>query len=129
LISKYSPVDELAGASLKFPNGVLAQIFCGLSLAKGVGVTIWGSKGKIHAPTPWHPGRWSKGISMIEVQLYEKKPKVIKIIELLNLYALEADEVGRCLVKGLKESPRMSWADSLGNMKTLEQWLKAVKSL
>ncbi len=128
VISKYSPVDELAGASLKFSKGILAQIFCGLSLAKGVGVTIWGSKGKIHAPTPWHPGRWSKGVSTIEVQLYEKKPKTLKIIEPLNLYALEADEVGRCLSKGLKESPRMSWADSLGNMKTLELWLKAVHS-
>ena len=128
LLSPLTGVDEMAVASLQFPNGVLGQLCCGTRLSKGVGVTIWGSKGKIHAPTPWHPGRWSKGISTIEVQIYEKKPKVFKITEKQNLYGLEADEVGRCLQLGLKESPRMSWEDTLGNMKTLERWLKAVHS-
>jgi predicted dehydrogenase len=128
VISESSPIDELSAASLKFPNGVLAQIFCGLSLAKGVGVTVWGSKGKMHAPSPWHPGRWTKGVSTIEIQLYDKKPKVLKVVKALNLYAVEADEVGRCLLKGLQQSPLMSWADTLGNAKTLEAWLKAVHS-
>ncbi len=127
LIGKKSGVDELAIASLKFPNGVLAELCCGTQLQRGVGVTVWGSKGKIHVPVPWHPGRWQKGISTIEVHLYGKKtPKILKITERGNLYALEADEAGRCIAKGLKESPRMSWADSLGNMKTMECWLQEV---
>lgn len=125
-IGKKSRVDELAVASLRFPNGILANLCCGMSLQRGVGVTVWGTKGKIHAPSPWHPGRWSKGVSTIEIQLYDqKKPKVLKLVKPLNLYAMEADEVGRCLRKGLRESPRMSWADSLGNAKTLDQWLRS----
>jgi predicted dehydrogenase len=128
-IGKKSRVDELAVASLRFPNGILAQLCCGMSLQRGVGVTVWGTKGKIHAPSPWHPGRWSKGVSTIEIQLYdEKKPKILKLVKPLNLYAMEADEVGRCLLKGLRESPRMSWADSLGNAKTLDQWLRSAHS-
>lgn len=124
LIGQKSRVDELAIASLRFPGGILAELCCGTGLARGVGVTVWGSKGKIHLPSPWHPGRWSKGLSTIEIQYYDKKkPNSLKVIERGNLYALEADEVGRCLAKGLRESPRMSWADSLSNIKTLEQWL------
>jgi predicted dehydrogenase len=128
LIGKKSRVDELAIASLRFPGGILAELCCGIRLGRGVGVTLWGSKGRIHVPSPWHPGRWSKGISTIEVALYDKKkPKILKIKETRNLYALEVDEVGRCLSKGRKESPNMSWADSLGNMKTIEQWLRKTR--
>jgi predicted dehydrogenase len=125
LIGKKSRVDELSIASLRFPGGVLAELCCGMNLSRGVGVTVWGSKGKIHVPTPWHPGRWSKGVSTIEIHYYdEKKSKILKIFKPGNLYAMEADEVGRCLGKGLRESPRMSWADSMGNAKTLDQWLQ-----
>jgi hypothetical protein len=33
--------------------------------------------------------------------------------------------VAEAIRAGLRESPRMSWADSLGNMRTLDRWLAA----
>lgn len=40
-----------------------------------------------------------------------------------DLYAYEIDEVGRALATGAKESPEMSWEDSLGNAAVLDAWL------
>ncbi len=129
VIGEKSEVDELALASLLFPNGVLAEVACGIRLDRGVGVTVWGTKGKIHVPNPWHPGRWSKGVS--EILIYrdgQAKPKRLRLVEKRMAFTIEADIAGDAILKGRKEASPMPWADSLGNMRTLELWLGQLKN-
>ncbi len=129
VIGKKSRVDEMALASLQFPNGVLAEVGCGIRLDRGVGVTVWGSKGRIHTPSPWHPGRWSNGVS--EILIYpggQAKSRRLKLVEKRMAFTIEADVVGEAILKGKKEAAPMPWADSLGNMRTLELWLEQLKN-
>ena len=44
----------------------------------------------------------------------------------LPLYAIEADTVARHIAARQAPSPCMTWDDSLGNMRTLDAWRKAV---
>jgi predicted dehydrogenase len=127
VIGIQSRVDEFALASLKFPGGILAELSCANRVQRPVGVSIYGTKGWIHVPSPWHADRFKKDGAKILIHLSGvKKWKEIEIHAGKSLYALEVDAVGKALRKGLKESPFMSWADSLGNAKTLDAWLRAL---
>ena len=68
------------------------------------------------SPTPFVLSR-EGGRSTIHLQREKKKPETIVIDCPDYLYALEADAVGDAIAAGLKESPCMPVADSLGNMR------------
>ncbi len=117
-------VDEWATASLKFPGEILAQISCGTRTEGESVARVFGTKGTLFIPSPWF-GSWRAGKSKIVYQKsWDQKPRTIWVKADRMLYSLEADEVGRCLNRGLKQSPAMSWGDSLGNAKLLDEWKK-----
>jgi predicted dehydrogenase len=127
IVGPRSGVDEFALASLKFPGGILAELSCANRVRRPVGVSIYGTRGWIHAPSPWHADRFRSNGAKLWVHLAgAKKPREIMIHSGQSLYALEVDAVGKALREGRKESPFMPWADSLGNAKTLDAWLRAV---
>jgi predicted dehydrogenase len=112
-------VDELAAAVLKFPGGMLAQLSCGVRVPLENCVRVWGEEGHIEVPRPWvvsrEPGEsvlrvWREGSPVEEVMIHSDR----------GIYAVEADAVAESI--GAGESPAMSWADSLGNMRTLDRW-------
>ncbi len=125
-----SRVDEIALASLKFPGGILAELSCAIRVNRGQSmVKIDGSKGTITVPSPWF-ARWGGGVSYILVQKKnEKKPRKLSVHCDRMLYAVEADTVGAALRAGRKESPAMTLADTLGNMKVLDQWRKSAGAI
>ena len=47
----------------------------------------------------------------------------------LGLYALEADHVAEQIAEGRTQSPLVSWDDSLGNMRALDQWRAQVDGM
>jgi hypothetical protein len=51
-------------------------------------------------------------------------PEEVIVESSRSIYALEADHVAEHIPA--RQSPAMSWCDSLGNMKTLDAWLAAV---
>lgn len=117
-------VDEWAVAVFKFKGDILAEISCASRAQKDNTTRICGSKGTLTIEKPWFAS-WGPGKSKITFQKnwqFPKKDIVVKSDR--GLYAVEADEVGECIRKGLKQSPAMSWADSLGNAKTLDEWLR-----
>jgi predicted dehydrogenase len=124
-IGEISQVDEWVIGSLKFEGGILAQIAAGTRLVQDNIVRIFGSKGSIIIPSPWVPGGREPGTTKILVYQNEKKqPEEILISSKIGLYALEADIVAEYI--GRRQSPLMSWDDTLGNMKTLDLWREAV---
>ena len=127
IVGAQSRVDEFALANLKFPGGILAELSCANRVQRPVGVWVYGTKGWIHASSPWHADRFSAdGAKILMRRAGSKKTRELRIRSRESLYALEVDAVGKALRRGWKESPAMSWADSLGNAKVLDAWMRAV---
>jgi len=116
-------VDELAVALLKFPNGMLAQLATGVRLSLWNGVRIWGEEGMIEVPSPWAVNR-EPGESMLLLRREGAPVEEVKTWTDRGIYAIEADAVAESIAAG--ESPAMSWADSLGNMRTLDRWREEI---
>ena len=123
-IGAESGVDEYAVASLRFENGVLAQLAAGVRLDLENSVSIWGTEGHIHIPRPWlaHP---DPGTSTFYVQRSAKtRREKFAIHSDRSAYALEVDHVADHLAAG--QSTAISWEDSVGNMRTLDRWRDAI---
>lgn len=117
-------VDEWAIATLKFKGDILAEISCASRAQKNNTARICGSKGTLTIERPWFAS-WGPGKSKITFQKnWQFKPRTIEVKADRGLYAIEADTVGEALRKGRRESPAMPWADSLGNAKLLDEWMK-----
>ena len=114
-------VDEYAVASLKFPNAVVAQIAAGVQLDMENNVRIVGTKGSILVPSPWTMNGNEPGFTKILV-FKGHIPEEIVIETDRGLYALEADHVAEQITQGRKQSPLVSWDDTLGNMRALDHW-------
>ena len=127
IVGQKSRVDEIALASLKFPGGILAELSCASRVDRGPSqVKIDGTKGSLTVPSPWF-ATWNPGTSHLLLQKKgSKKAGKIPVPCDRNLYTVEADTVAQAVRKGWKESPAMSWADTLGNMRVLDLWRKSV---
>ncbi|MGH7740117.1 MAG: Gfo/Idh/MocA family protein [bacterium] len=126
VVGSQSRVDEFALASLKFPNGILAELSCANRVRRPAGVSLFGSKGRIHVPSPWHADRFNAKDAKIEIYRDGARPQEITIRSRQSLYALEVDAVGKALKRGALESPAMTWNDTLGNAKVLDAWMRTV---
>jgi len=119
-------VDTRAVAVLKFPGDILAHVTCGMQLNASLPTVIHGSKGRIVVPHPWFPGQ-DEASSRLEVHLAGRpEPEVHAAPGSAPLYAIEVDTVARFLAERQAPPPCMSWADTLGNMRTLDIWRRWV---
>jgi len=119
-------VDEWAAATLRFPGGLLAELFCGVQLAVPPGASIFGTKGWIDFPRAWMASR-NGGPASFTIHSPDGTQEVVteSIPEAeAALYGLEADVVAHNLTA--RQAPPMQWGDSLGNAATLDAWLEAV---
>ncbi|MEM6822797.1 MAG: aldo/keto reductase [Verrucomicrobiota bacterium] len=116
-------VDAYAVASLKFPNGILAQVSTGVLLRQKNDVVIYGTQGQIKVPNPWFCGGREGGESSIFVYKDgEDAPEEIAVKADQWLYENEADAVASALEGNQTSSRFMSPEDTLGNMKALDEW-------
>lgn len=115
-------VDEWAAALLTFDNDVIAQLSTAVSAWLPNDVNIYGETGSLHIASPWHAAGVEGGSSAIELRRFGKDTQTIDVPQDKWLYEIEADHVAECVAKGLTESPLVSIADTLGNMRTLDQW-------
>ena len=123
-----SGVDEAAYALLRFPSGVTAQ--CAAAVARGMdnSATITGSKGRLHLPDPWIPGR-NAGPSDATIEIaVDGDTRVEEIRRPEHLFAFEAELASRAILEGRTEPqpPAAGWADSIGNAETLDRWRHAI---
>ena len=121
-------VDDYTAAVAAFPGGVVAQLATGVRVTQENVVRIYGEDGHLFVPTPWSPSR-DGGPSKIVVRRHDEPAEREIVLEPSGparayLYTIEADHVAAHLAA--RQSPAMSWADSLGNMQTLDQWREAI---
>jgi len=120
-IGAVSRVDEWTAISLKFSNGAVASLSCGMQVAVDNTVTIYGSEGSIHFPTPWFgPAKEARFILKTKSGSVDE----FKLDATLPLYALEAAHVAENIEK--RQAPAMTWADTVGNMTTLDALRKSI---
>ena len=114
-------VDDWAVASLTFSSGVTAQLTTGIGLRVPSEVKVLGSEGYLVVADPWTPS--PDHPSQIVLARVGREAEEITVEPAL-LYATEADTVAAHVAD--RQAPAMSWADSLGNMATLDRWREAI---
>lgn len=120
-----SGADVYAAATLKFSNDVVAQVSCGVGLNQDNVVRVYGSDGWLLVPSPWVINR-DGGVSKIILHRSGVAAPEEVVVEAGPLYALEADAFAAAVRAGLRDVPRMSTDDTLGNLATLDRWRAAV---
>jgi predicted dehydrogenase/aryl-alcohol dehydrogenase-like predicted oxidoreductase len=121
-------VDEEAYALLQFESGVMAECATAIRRNMDNSATIYGTKGEIHLPDPWVPGR-NAGPSdaMIRVTADgESRTEDIRRPE--QLFAFEAEAVSAAIRdgRGEPEPPAAGWADSIGNAEAIDRWRREI---
>jgi predicted dehydrogenase/aryl-alcohol dehydrogenase-like predicted oxidoreductase len=118
-------VDEWATATLKFPGDILANIATGVMLNQENVVRIFGSEGSIYIPNPWVADRANPTQGKIIVNKRgEPSPRELLIDAEATAFTIEADTFGEAVLAGKTDvqSPAMSKADTLGNIRLLDRW-------
>jgi predicted dehydrogenase/aryl-alcohol dehydrogenase-like predicted oxidoreductase len=123
-----SGVDEWASAVLHFPNGIVGEVSCSISLAQDNVLRILGTKGRIEVANFWFAGGKQGGTGRINIVRNDETSEVVVVAEDGWLYAFEVDAAGDAILAGKQEFdwPGMGWADSLGNLRVLDKWRSAV---
>jgi predicted dehydrogenase/aryl-alcohol dehydrogenase-like predicted oxidoreductase len=119
-------VDEVAGATLQFDGGMIAQVKTSLSVLPMNDAYVYGTLGRIYVPQPWQPGASTNGVSRITVKPYLGDLRE-ELIETGALYLNEAEAVREAIEAGQREAEPMSWADTLGNLRALDFWRSRLK--
>jgi len=138
-VAKFGPseVDLYSSAVLRFENGIIAQLACGVDCERESQVVIYGSSGYISVPVLWVPSspvRFAQKPLPLDtpfpptsftINYYDERPTEEIVIEPdQDLYTYEADAVADYLQQG--QSPFMSWNDTLGNMQLLDTWRREI---
>lgn len=122
-----SGVDEWASAVLKFPNDIIAEVSCSIMANQDNVLRIIGSEGRIEVPDFWFASGHKGGVGKIDV-IKGKERQTIDVAEDRYLYSFEVDAAGDAIRNTSQEfaSPGMSWADTLGNLRVMDQWRASV---
>ncbi|MDQ3328170.1 MAG: aldo/keto reductase, partial [Chloroflexota bacterium] len=119
-------VDHYTSAVVRFPGGIVAQLNTGAQVNQESAVRVYGSEGWIHVPSPWIPGKEGEPVSLFLHRKGAMEPEEIVVTADAGLYALEADTVARHLEDREAAPPAMTWEDTLGNMRLLDEWRAAI---
>ena len=124
-----SGVDEWASALLHFPDGIIAEVSCSISLDQDNMLNIFGTKGSIEVPDFWFAGgNRDVGLGRIDLIKADGSRETISVNETRHLYSFEVDGAGEAILAGRQEFvwPGMGWDDSLGTLRVLDKWRAAV---
>ncbi|HEY2281182.1 MAG TPA: Gfo/Idh/MocA family oxidoreductase [Streptosporangiaceae bacterium] len=125
-IGPRSQVDEWSAAVLNFDGPLVATISCGNQVDLASCVRIWGSEGHAELTNPWQPATF-RGPGRLLVHANGSQVPEVRVIDTDRpLYALEADTFAQVVRTGQIPAPVMSPEDSLGNMRVLDSWRRAI---
>lgn len=107
-------VDEHFSILMDYGQGRAASLHGAIRLDLTNGASIYGTEGMIYIPSFLNATEaFLRVTGQEEVKYTDDRASVG--------YAFEAEEVGRCLIQGLKESPVIPLAESLSILKLLDQ--------
>ena len=121
-------VDEVSHGILEFENDIIAEVSTAIREKMINNAVIIGNEGRIELDQPWTPGR-NGGPYHSTIKIYKNdKVENIDFKGPEHLFFFEAELSSQTIIKQKIEVPypAMTWEDTLGNLKTLDQWRHAV---
>ncbi len=119
-------VDAWAVGTLKFEGDILASVATGVGVSQENVVRIFGSEGSILVPDPYVCNREGKSGGKIIISTRKGGVKEITVESPVTSYAHEADVAGLAIMAGQQQAEPISWNDTLGNIRTQDQWRHAI---
>lgn len=121
-------VDETASLTLEFPNGLIADVSCSMALQQDNVLRVFGTDGRIEVADFWFGSGREGGIGKIKLVRNDQREEIIEVDEPRWLYSIEAETTNNAIRAGKTQFsyPGMSWEDTIGNMRVLDQWRSAI---
>ena len=107
-------VDEQTTMAFHYDSGAMAALACAVRTDTPRAVSILGTKGNIHIPTPFYDTYTAT------LNVDGEAPVAVEPDRVENGFKYEIEEVGRCLRDGLLESPALSLEETLAIISTLD---------
>jgi predicted dehydrogenase/aryl-alcohol dehydrogenase-like predicted oxidoreductase len=129
VINADNRVDEWSVAVVRFPGDIVATLTTGIQVKVDDALRVWGSEGYIIVPEPWKPSEppsRGEGRILLYREGEEQPEEILVRAGGIPLYGIEADTVARHIADRQAPSPCMRWADTLGNMLTLDAWRQEI---
>ncbi len=121
-------VDEIATANLRFNNNITAKVSTAILQNMKNNAIIEGSEGYIELDQPWAPGRDGGPYhSKIKINI-KGKEEILEFKGPEHLFFFESELSSQTILKERLEVPHpgMTWEDTLGNLKVLDEWRKKI---
>ena len=121
-------VDEISSAIMEFDNGVIAEAYTAIMKNMDNNAIIEGSDGKIIVDNPWMPGR-DGGPYHSNIRIIKNGHEEIREFKgPEHLFFFEAELSSQSILKEKQQVPHpgMTWEDTLGNLKVLDQWRQKI---
>jgi len=121
-------VDEVAHAKFEFENGIVAEASTAIREEMTNNAILTGSKGSIEMSEPWTPGKEGEGYhSTIKININDST-EIVDMKGQEHLFYFEAELASASIKDNKLEVPHpgMTWEDTLGNLKTLDDWREQV---
>ena len=121
-------VDEVSSAIMEFDNGVTAEANTAIMKNMDNNAIIDGSDGKIIIDDPWMPGRNGGPYHSIIRIIKNEKEELRELKGPEHLFFFEAELSSQTILKEKQQVPYpgMTWEDTLGNLKVLDQWRQKI---
>lgn len=119
-------VDVVASALLTFADGIIAEIGCSIALPQDNILRIMGTGGRIEVDSFWFGSGKAGGTGQIHVHDQDGGHEVVEVVEERGVYGVQFDAASRAIREGHTglAYPGMGEADSMGNARTLDAWLR-----
>ena len=121
-------VDEISHATLDFDGKIIAQASTAIRQTMDNKALITGTLGSLEMSDPWCPGRDSGPYHSTITTIINGKKEIIDFKGPEHLFFFEAELSSQSIIKHKQELtyPGMTWEDTLGNLKTLDDWRKKI---
>ena len=121
-------VDEISSAFMDFDNGVKAEAHTAIMKNMDNNAIIDGTNGKIIVDDPWMPGKDGGPYHSIIRIIKNDKEEIREFKGPEHLFFFEAELSSQSILKEKQQVPHpgMTWEDTLGNLKVLDQWRQKI---
>ncbi|HQY89138.1 MAG TPA: aldo/keto reductase, partial [Tepidisphaeraceae bacterium] len=119
-------IDEWAVGTLKFPNGILAEVATGVGVGQDNALYLFGSEGRIVVPNPYVANRGASDQGLIVIHPKNGQKYEVHSEALMTAFGYEVDAFTFTINTKIAHGTSPSIADTLGNMKTLDRWRDSV---
>jgi predicted dehydrogenase len=117
-------VDEWTSALLSFPNGILADLSCSISLRQDNVLHVMGTTGRLEVDQFWFAGGKTGGTNVMRLIRPDGSQESIAVDEPRNLYAFQFEAANHAIRSGRTEfsHPGLGARDSIANARIIDKW-------